>query len=379
MTLQDVAREAGCSPMAVSLALRDSPRVAADRREEIKAVAARLGYRPNPLVSAWVATRRRRNRSGAGTIALLSKFDEPMSQWRERREFYSDFYDALRERTEVLGFRLEEIPTHGPGRPDGARLTQILRARGIQGVLLMPGGGTDREFPAVDWQHFAVVVAGFHGREMPMHRTAANFHAAVGEVLVRLEARGYRRIGMYLPRSLDFDQSYLLSGRFLSWQQTQPESNRVPMLVGKVAVTIQEFQRWVRRERPDCVLSYHHHPGEWLQAMGLRVPDDIGYVVVPRWHPTTAAGIETNRRALAHTTVNLLVRELFLNHRGLPSAPEVVFIGGCWCEGDSIRPPEPGLGTVTEAGSVGSNVPTGPLRTKKKTPAESGDPRRGLE
>lgn len=46
-TLEDIARRVGISRAAVSMALRDYPRIGAARREEVKRVAQELGYQPD--------------------------------------------------------------------------------------------------------------------------------------------------------------------------------------------------------------------------------------------------------------------------------------------------------------------------------------------
>ena len=55
-TLEDVALKAGVHRTTVSLALREHPRIPAATRMRIKAIAAKLGYRINPLVSALLGS-----------------------------------------------------------------------------------------------------------------------------------------------------------------------------------------------------------------------------------------------------------------------------------------------------------------------------------
>jgi len=50
-TIHDIARELGISASTVSRALNDNPRISLKTKEKIKAVADRLGYRPNTLAS----------------------------------------------------------------------------------------------------------------------------------------------------------------------------------------------------------------------------------------------------------------------------------------------------------------------------------------
>lgn len=58
VTLKQIALEAGVSVMTVSRALRNQPSSASATRQRIQQIAERLGYRPNPLVSALMSYRR---------------------------------------------------------------------------------------------------------------------------------------------------------------------------------------------------------------------------------------------------------------------------------------------------------------------------------
>lgn len=57
ITITDVAREAGVSPMTVSRALREPERVSAKSLKQITAVVERLGYQPDPNAQALAAGR----------------------------------------------------------------------------------------------------------------------------------------------------------------------------------------------------------------------------------------------------------------------------------------------------------------------------------
>ncbi len=56
-TITDIARAAGVAPSTVSRALQDHPRISPERREEIKSLAAEMGYRPSQVARSLVTGR----------------------------------------------------------------------------------------------------------------------------------------------------------------------------------------------------------------------------------------------------------------------------------------------------------------------------------
>ena len=110
VTMDDVAARAGVSRAAVSLALRNSPKVSAARRAQILQVAAELGYRPNINAS-------RLARARTGTIGvvfsdlhnalyaeMLDGLAAALRDGPEQLLLASGFHDPDRERAAVEAF-----------------------------------------------------------------------------------------------------------------------------------------------------------------------------------------------------------------------------------------------------------------------------------
>lgn len=73
--MSDIAGQLGVSSSTVSRALRQDPRISASMRTRVRELTESIGYRPNPLVSALMATRRRRGGNGeVDIIALVTHY-----------------------------------------------------------------------------------------------------------------------------------------------------------------------------------------------------------------------------------------------------------------------------------------------------------------
>jgi LacI family transcriptional regulator len=211
--MKDVAAAAGCTTMTVSLALRNSPQVSRKTRDRISRLAKKMGYRPDPFVSALITGRNKPRQVEADVLAVLTKFNVPLGRSKNISFFYAELWEGLKERSTELGFRLEEFSVYSDPI-DGPRLTNILKTRGIRGIILFPGGGLDRSYPALDWNHFVTVAAAFHASRVPVHRIASDHSLAMEIALSEIERRGYQRPGLAMTAELDPLIRYAMSGRF---------------------------------------------------------------------------------------------------------------------------------------------------------------------
>lgn len=335
--MQDIASAAGCSTMTVSMALRNSPRISSETRMRIANLAEKMGYRPNPLVSALIVRRSKPKQSEADTLAVLTKFDIPLKRWRRNDGFYVEVWKGVEQRAAELGFRIEEFPVSGNDVLDGRRLTRILTTRGIRGLILFPGGGLDRVYPELDWPQFSLVAIGFHGPELPVHRISSNYSHALEIALAELTRRGYRRPGLAMTSCLDPLIRYSISGRFLSWQQSQPRSCRVPLIPGRsIEPERRAFQNWLEKQRPDVILGLE--PSIlWMKERMTRVRTKTDMVHLAKRTGDPFSGVNLRTANVGRTTVDMLAKELYLNRTGLPTCPELVQVSGRWEDGRTLR------------------------------------------
>src|SRR5439155_17593191 len=160
VTLEDVAARAGVSRALVSLALRNSPKVAEGSRQRVLAAAAELGYRPNLHARRLASTR-----SDTFGILLsdlhnplfaeiLDGLDTSTRGGPEQLLLASGFRDPERERAAVdsfLAHRVDGIVLIGCQLPAAeiqglARSTPTIAAgrhvRGVDSVFIDDALGT---------------------------------------------------------------------------------------------------------------------------------------------------------------------------------------------------------------------------------------------
>jgi LacI family transcriptional regulator len=154
VTLQDLAECAGVHRSTVSLALRDHPRISPEVRQRMQALAKKMGYRVNPLVSALMQSRRTGRVTRHATIAYVISSPTRYG-WRPPHHDRPDYFPGAAERADDLGYKLEHFWLAEPGMTP-ERFCNILVARGICGLLVgrLP---PDMQSLPVEWERFSCV------------------------------------------------------------------------------------------------------------------------------------------------------------------------------------------------------------------------------
>jgi LacI family transcriptional regulator len=335
LSIRDLATKLGVSHTTISLALRNSPRIRPEVRQRVRDEANRLGYHPDATLSALMARLRTLSRpESRETLGFITAWST-RSGWRNAPNL-ARFFDGSRRRARELGYRLDEFWLNEPGMT-GRRMTRILRARGIRGLVLhsLPSVGGRL---ALDWDHFACVTKGLTVQHPPVHRVVSSHYEDMHVVLSELARRRYKRPGLVLGEALSarVDRAWLAS--FLVHQNDVPLGQRVPALITQPGEEPAGFARWFETYRPDVILFSEQPVVQWIRCRQQSVPDDVGLVHLD-WSESLAplAGLDSDPEALGVAAIDLLVGQLQANEFGIPRHEKIVAVKGHWVSGASVR------------------------------------------
>lgn len=166
-TLKDIADKAGVATMTVSRALRNSPKVSEKRRLEIQRIAKELGYRPDPQISKLMSMlRSAKSQREETVIAYLNTMPNKGDHLNNIHQ--KTFFLGAQRRADALGYSLQEFWVNEE-EMSLERLRNILLARGIEAILLLPYGPGRTELP-MDFKDFAVAAIGRSQYDHNFHR-----------------------------------------------------------------------------------------------------------------------------------------------------------------------------------------------------------------
>lgn len=339
INLQDVATKAGVSAMTVSRVLRDEPRVAAATRERVLNAVRELNYKPDPHLARMMTLVRGRKQARMRAVIAVVREMVPRDELLDPAYQYVSIED-IRRRAERYGYQVEEFWLGRDGMTP-ARLSDILQARGIEGIIVSPQSSR-MLCSRLDYSRFAAATFGYGLKEPSLHRSAGNMTVGIQLATATLKERGYQRIGLAITQWVDDRAQSTYSGAMLQFQESLPKRQRVPVLLlphNEISRGAESFMSWTREHEPDALISFHAHVPAWLKALGLRVPEDIG-LVVHDWTPLMQgyAGIHQRRDHVAAAGVDLVATQLMQNERGIPEVPRQIMIPAQWIEGPSVRP-----------------------------------------
>lgn len=321
--------------MTVSRVLRNNPHVAPVTREKVLTAAKETGYRANPLVGAWMSHMRtsRARTTDQQRIAFVTA-DKGLDDWRDSLTVRR-YFEGASERAKELGFKLEHFWLGQKGM-SGPRMSNILRSRGIAGMLVAPVPQPVSTI-GLHWPWFATVAFGYSMREPNLHRVTNHQLHSMRLALEETRKLGYCRIGLALERSKDTRVDYNWTTGLLPYQASIPARDRVPPHLPE-RLTAAGFLAWVEKEKPQLILSGRQGMVKWLEDAGWRVPEEIGFASLeyyPEYGDLT--GVDQNSLTVGAAAVELVVEQLYHNQRGVPKKPKVVLIEGCWHSGNSVR------------------------------------------
>lgn len=334
VTVRDIAARVGLHFTTVAMALRNSAKVAPSTAAHIREIAREMGYRPNPMVSALMAQQRARKQPNFSTVLAYISFKENNSIANEGPHAM-DFMSGARRQAEELGYKIDEFSLYEKGMT-ARRLAQILRTRGINGLLLGPSHTSHTHLPP-PLHGFATVAQSYSILRPKLHRVAHDLAGGAYMACRELRKRGCRRIGLVLHEAMDNQVNRLWTAGYLAFHQLLPAKEQGGCLYfPENGFHPSTLVRWVKAKKPDAVISMHAELTEWIQEAPEPRPLLASLDYSRRWGK--CPGVDQKPKALGAAAVDLLARQLQWNQAGIPAEPLTVLIEGAWRDHGGTSP-----------------------------------------
>ena len=324
-TMRQIAGRLGLSVMTVSRALRNAPGVAAATHRRVLAMARRLRYRPDPAFAVLNAYRnRRRKRTDYEPLGFITNHPTP-NHWRRIGTFVR-YYEGARKRAEELGYRLELFWAGDP-RLTARRTSQILRDRGIRGLLVGPRA-TGQSSLDLEWDWFCAVALGRSLAHPRLTTVSTNHFQAVELAWREAIARGFSRIGLALSEDEEVRTAGTLHASYLL-QQVPSGRAAIPVLL-TAEFSSSATVAWAIDHRLDVLLSSDQRHHDLLEGRLRRPLPFIHLNVDPA---SNLAGVDQGHDRVGEHAAALLHLKLIQRETGIPARRDIALLDGNWHEG----------------------------------------------
>ena len=338
MNLRHLARLADLSASAVSLALRDSPKISAATKKRVRLLADKHGYRADATVVAMMShLRKPRAVRQAACFGVISFYDHPRP-W-ENSPHQSRIFSGMTRRADELGYRLDPLWLRAPGM-NYRRVRNILATRGIEGLLCFGSPDFAQEFPA-ELDQCAVVTVGL-SISTPQHRVTSHFYNDTINALNRVHRLGYRRPGLILGTYEEGRSALAHSSAYLGWCENHLGVRGGLPVLRLATVEKNPVLAWLEAHRPDVVL-FVNLPDTIpafraiLRAQRRRVPGELGVAVLSHLVQGTGfSGLQQNQRLMGAWAVELLAARIANHDLGIPANPRIEMVESEWIDGGSL-------------------------------------------
>lgn len=333
-TLRDIARLAGVSANTVSKALRNHPKVGAQKREEIRDIAKRLAYRRNPALSAWMRhVRDIRNPVANETLAYvvpraLAALSKQAHGWMHR------YYSGAMACAKRLGYRCETFALEDYGG-SWERLARTLYHRGVRGIAISPLTG--RTPPPFDDTRFCMVSIESLAPDAPIDWVATDHYEGMRLAVAAALARGHRRLGLIRSRLRTGEHERWRAG-FTLYQADAAAEDIIPVHSEPSDNSrFQALRQWVTTHRPSAVISSDPNMPDYLEALGIRIPRDIAFITLDKEPKHDAiAGVNQCMEKVGEALIRLLAMKVELNETGPTDSPRSLLLEPHWMDGISL-------------------------------------------
>lgn len=287
--------------------------------------AERLGYKPDPLVSAFTArVRSKRGEPQHIRVGVL------------HRKEGTNMVNQLEGADEVArqaGYRLEFINFDEIDRNE-EKLRQHMTKRNLRNLLIMPLG---QEFEIENWDLEGVsgVQIGLQLRQPRLHGATSNFFNNAQLAYQKLWEAGHEQIGLVISDVNDENLDHQWLGGYQTKREVHHPGELMPVLrFRKGELNPEKLAKWVLDHDLSAILGLGYFAYEWLERQPPVNRHKVTYVAMTGGKISPFAGIDERHDKVFSAALNLLISQGYRNETGIPEIADTVMISGIWREGE---------------------------------------------
>ncbi len=264
ITMGDIAKAAGISKSAVSLALNNSPSIPKSTRERIFKLAENMGYVRNNLVSALMSNIKKKDvEKFSETIAVINGNQDEFAL--KNHPTLPKYFEGISAEAKRLGYKINEFWLHD-ARFNSNALSKVLRSRGIRGGIIL-GHSFGTTFPPSFksvWKNFYFISVGIKTRSPSLEMVSADHYAITNQATNKAIEMNFKRPGLIIEEYID----ELVDGRFLAGymraQMHFKRENKIPPMTKSHTDSdyAKALDKWIEKHKPDVILYLMNYTRE---------------------------------------------------------------------------------------------------------------------
>lgn len=333
ITVQDIAREGKVHPSTVSRALANHPALSPQTKARIQEIARQLGYTPDPLISALLKRRYRKQGKEIGTIAWIDNSLTKDSYENNPFSFNAQSFNGAQSQAHKRGYRIERFWSKEPSM-SGDRLSDILYSRGIRGICVSPFGELNPYFH-MKWELFSAAAIGYSMHAPTLHRATPHHMHNILLAIDSLRSMGYERIAMNVSHKNNQKIGDIYTAAALLSQKRFGKKNiffKIHRDYQNISQAQEELKPWLHKIKPEVFLTTFQHKELTTDIM---VPPGVKVAKVGRYYynrklKDPISYLDEKTEIIGAAAVDLVIGQIERNETGIPQDPKVVMVEGRW-------------------------------------------------
>jgi len=335
-TCAEIGAACRVSAATVSRALNNHPGIPKATRERVLVAAKQLGWRPNPLASAFMAhLRSTRPSSFKALLGVLVDFPTQKGM-EELPSHVAQSYAGFKKRAAAYGYGTKVFSLADPDVTP-VSLGRTMAEWNIPGFVITSMSQPGKVLHGIKWSKYALVAIGYSMEAPSVHRVVRNVPMGVKMAIERAFAMGYQRIGVAVSEEYDLRTNHgvMFPVSYMKTQLKPGQSIDSFLYRGESdPKSMDAIAQWLARTKPELVMGMFGP--DVFDRLGWSVPKDISKVTFDRspGYPGHA-GLELRYEALGALAADVLISEIVLNRRGIPPNPVEYTVACEWVNGSS--------------------------------------------